>query len=56
MRPFLVGQELLPASAEEPARADVVKAQQDIRAADVLIVVYPLWWVSMPARGLAIED
>jgi hypothetical protein len=36
MRPFLVGQELLPASAEEPARADVVKAQQYIRAADVL--------------------
>jgi hypothetical protein len=51
MRPFLVGQELLPASAEEPARADVVKAQQYIRAADVLTL-----WMSMPARGLAIED
>src|SRR5208337_811544 len=28
---------------------DVVQAQDDIRAADALTVIYPLWWLSMPA-------
>jgi len=31
------------------ASGDAAKAQDDIRAADVLTVVYPLWWLSMPA-------
>jgi NAD(P)H dehydrogenase (quinone) len=47
--PILAAQELLPVKADHPARADVVKAQEDIRAADVLTVIYPLWWLSMPA-------
>lgn len=47
--PVLGAQELLPASADRPARADVMKAQEDIRGADVLTVIYPLWWMSMPA-------
>jgi NAD(P)H dehydrogenase (quinone) len=28
---------------------DAVAAQEDIRRADVLTLVYPLWWLSMPA-------
>jgi NAD(P)H dehydrogenase (quinone) len=28
---------------------EVLQAQQDIQAADVVTVVYPLWWLSMPA-------
>jgi NAD(P)H dehydrogenase (quinone) len=47
--PILSAQELVPVSADHPARADVVKAQNDIRSADVLTVIYPLWWMSMPA-------
>ena len=47
--PVLAAEELLPARADHPARADVIKAQGDIRAADVLALVYPLWWMSMPA-------
>ncbi len=31
------------------APADVVQAQQDIAAAEVVTVIYPLWWLSMPA-------
>ncbi len=27
----------------------VIQAQQDIEAADVVTVIYPLWWLSMPA-------
>lgn len=47
--PVLTAQELLPVSADHPARADVVKAQDDIRAADAVTLIYPLWWMSMPA-------
>ncbi len=47
--PVLSASELLPVSADHPAPADVVQAQNDIRAADVLTVIYPLWWLSMPA-------
>jgi NAD(P)H dehydrogenase (quinone) len=28
---------------------EVLQAQQDIESADVLTVIYPLWWLSMPA-------
>src|ERR1039458_1324669 len=47
--PVLTAQELVPVSSDQLARADVVKAQDDLRAADVLTVIYPLWWLSMPA-------
>jgi len=42
--PVLGGQELV-----SGASADTAQAQDDIRAADVLTVIYPLWWLSMPA-------
>jgi NAD(P)H dehydrogenase (quinone) len=42
--PVLGGQELV-----SGASADAAQAQDDIRAADVLTVIYPLWWLSMPA-------
>lgn len=29
--------------------ADVARAQRDVRQADVLTAIYPLWWLSMPA-------
>jgi NAD(P)H dehydrogenase (quinone) len=47
--PILSAAELIPASAAHPASADVARAQDEIRAADVLTVIYPLWWMSMPA-------
>jgi NAD(P)H dehydrogenase (quinone) len=47
--PVLTAHELVPASADHPVSADVVRAQDDIRAADALTVIYPLWWLSMPA-------
>lgn len=31
------------------APPEVLQAQQDIEAADVVTVIYPLWWLSMPA-------
>ena len=45
----------------------MLQAQQDIESADALTVIYPLWWLSMPAilkgyidrvfaRGFAIES
>ena len=47
--PVLAAHELQPLDAEHPPAADVVRAQDDIRAAHVLTVIYPLWWMSMPA-------
>jgi NAD(P)H dehydrogenase (quinone) len=47
--PVLAAHELVPASADHPISADVVQAQNDIRAADALTAIYPLWWLSMPA-------
>ena len=47
--PVLAAHELVPVSADHPASADVVQAQDDIRAANALTVIYPLWWLSMPA-------
>jgi NAD(P)H dehydrogenase (quinone) len=31
------------------APAEVLQAQQDIGAVDALTIIYPLWWLSMPA-------
>lgn len=47
--PVLAAQELSPIGDGHSAPADVLKAQDGIRAADVLTVIYPLWWLSMPA-------
>jgi NAD(P)H dehydrogenase (quinone) len=47
--PVLSAQELAPVSADHPASADVAQAQRDILSADALTVIYPLWWLSMPA-------
>lgn len=47
--PVLAANELEPVDAKHPPAADVAQAQDDVRAADVLTVVYPLWWMSMPA-------
>jgi len=44
--PVLAAQEL---AADQLVSVDVKEAQDDIRAADVLTVIYPLWWLSMPA-------
>jgi NAD(P)H dehydrogenase (quinone) len=47
--PVLAATELEPVDAEHPPAADLARAQDDLRAADVLAVIYPLWWMSMPA-------
>jgi NAD(P)H dehydrogenase (quinone) len=47
--PVLAEPELAPVELDHPASADVAQAQDHIRAADVLTVIYPLWWMSMPA-------
>ena len=47
--PVLAAHEILPVSTAHPASADVVAAQDEIRWADALTVIYPLWWLSMPA-------
>lgn len=47
--PVLPARELLPFDTGHPLAADIAQAQDDIRAADILTVVYPLWWMSMPA-------
>lgn len=47
--PVLTAPELAPVDATHPASADVAQAQDDIRAADTLTVIYPLWWMAMPA-------
>lgn len=47
--PVLTAHELLPVSADNPVSADITQRQGDIRAADVLTVIYPLWWLTMPA-------
>ena len=47
--PVLGAQELLPITTDRSASPDVARAQDDIRAADVLTVLYPLWWLTMPA-------
>ncbi|WP_213767663.1 NAD(P)H-dependent oxidoreductase [Caballeronia sp. dw_19] len=47
--PALTPRELMPASAREPVCVDVALAQDEIGAADVIALIYPLWWMSMPA-------
>jgi NAD(P)H dehydrogenase (quinone) len=47
--PVLGASELTPASVDHAAEPDVLAAQESVRAADVMSVIYPLWWLSMPA-------
>jgi NAD(P)H dehydrogenase (quinone) len=47
--PVLGAQELALAGTAHPVDADVLRAQDDLRASDALTVIYPLWWLSMPA-------
>jgi NAD(P)H dehydrogenase (quinone) len=47
--PVLAANELEPLDRKHPPDADVARVQDDVRAADVLVVIYPLWWMSMPA-------
>lgn len=54
--PVLAAQELSPSGPNYLAALDVMKAQNDIRAADVLTVIYPLWWMSMPAMMKGFVD
>jgi NAD(P)H dehydrogenase (quinone) len=45
----LAAHELTPADADNSPDADVAAAQDDVRGAAVLTMIYPLWWLSMPA-------
>lgn len=36
-------------NTDHPTSFIIRKAQEEIRAADVLTAIYPLWWLSMPA-------
>jgi NAD(P)H dehydrogenase (quinone) len=54
--PVLNAHELSPPSADHLASADVVQAQAAVRGADVLCVIYPLWWMSMPAMMKGFVD
>jgi NAD(P)H dehydrogenase (quinone) len=47
--PVLTAEELSRTTAGHTGSPDILKAQDDIRAADVLTIIYPLWWLSMPA-------
>jgi NAD(P)H dehydrogenase (quinone) len=47
--PVLAAQELLAPGSDLAVKPDAVQAQGAIRDADVLTVIYPLWWLSMPA-------
>lgn len=47
--PVLGAHELGDGDVTRTRVADVLIEQQDVRAADVVTVFYPLWWMSMPA-------
>jgi NAD(P)H dehydrogenase (quinone) len=47
--PVMSAQELEPLSLGRAADADLAQAQADVRAADALTIIYPLWWATMPA-------
>ena len=47
--PVMGAHELEPRSIGHSADADVAQAQEDLRGADVLTMIYPLWWATMPA-------
>lgn len=47
--PILSSGELHGVDADHPPAADVKQEQDEIRIAEALAVIYPLWWMSMPA-------
>lgn len=47
--PVLTAGELTAAADGRAASPDVMRAQDDVRAAHALCVIYPLWWLAMPA-------
>jgi NAD(P)H dehydrogenase (quinone) len=47
--PILVASEPVPVGVDHPVSADIAQAQDDIRFAYALTILYPLWWLSMPA-------
>ena len=47
--PVLSAEELTSDGTSCPVSADIARAQDDLRWADALTVIYPLWWLSMPA-------
>jgi NAD(P)H dehydrogenase (quinone) len=47
--PVMGAHELEPLSNGRTADTDVAQAQHDVRNADALTVIYPLWWATMPA-------
>ncbi|MCG5078741.1 NAD(P)H-dependent oxidoreductase [Paraburkholderia tagetis] len=47
--PVLSARELTEGSDVHVRMADVLIAQEDVREADVVTVIYPLWWMAMPA-------
>jgi NAD(P)H dehydrogenase (quinone) len=54
--PLLNAHELTPVSTDHLASADVLQAQQAVVDADVLSVIYQLWWMSMPAMMKGFVD
>jgi NAD(P)H dehydrogenase (quinone) len=46
--PILTSAEIAQAGTRS-GPAEVLQAQQDLEAADAVTVIYPLWWLSMPA-------
>jgi NAD(P)H dehydrogenase (quinone) len=47
--PVMGAHELEPLNIGQAADADVAQAQEDLRNADALTMIYPLWWAAMPA-------
>jgi len=47
--PVLSARELTDGKDVHVRMVDVLVAQEDVQRADVLTVIYPLWWMAMPA-------
>ncbi|MFP3758847.1 NAD(P)H-dependent oxidoreductase, partial [Cupriavidus sp. SIMBA_020] len=47
--PVLSAAELIDGTAAHIRTVDVLSAQEDVLEAAVLTVIYPLWWMAMPA-------
>jgi NAD(P)H dehydrogenase (quinone) len=47
--PVLTAEELTRTTGGQVVSPDIHQAQDDVRDADVLTLIYPLWWLSMPA-------
>ncbi len=47
--PVLSARELVPPADGSCTSSDVAWAQEEVHSADALCVIYPLWWMAMPA-------